>query len=110
MNVTTVSLEFAKRIADAAPWLDRCAETVQPRVRSVLVSLLSTLTGSQAIRNADDVALALGIASSMPASATGTSDWRDLIGEQRRIANADLTSDAVKVGQVDMVTCGSTPA
>ena len=38
MNVTTVSLEFAKRLADTAPWLDRCAETVQPRVRSALVS------------------------------------------------------------------------
>src|SRR2546421_7360711 len=31
-----VSLQFAKRVADAAPGLDRVAERMQPRVRSAL--------------------------------------------------------------------------
>jgi hypothetical protein len=44
MNVTTVSLEFAKRLADASPWLDRCAETVQPRVRLSAVGLARSRT------------------------------------------------------------------
>jgi hypothetical protein len=33
-----VSLRFAKRVASAAPGLDRFAERVQPRVRNALVS------------------------------------------------------------------------
>jgi nitrite reductase/ring-hydroxylating ferredoxin subunit/uncharacterized membrane protein len=121
--VGAVSLQFAKRVANAAPGLDRFAQRVQPRVRSALVSrpwlhdaldgtwlgvplhpvltdvpvgawtaafgldAVSAVTGSRAVRDAADGALAVGIAGAVPAAATGTSDWRDLIGEERRIAN-----------------------
>jgi nitrite reductase/ring-hydroxylating ferredoxin subunit/uncharacterized membrane protein len=48
---------------------------------------VSVLAGSRALGDAADRALAVGIAGAVPAAATGTSDWRDLIGEERRIAN-----------------------
>jgi nitrite reductase/ring-hydroxylating ferredoxin subunit/uncharacterized membrane protein len=48
---------------------------------------VSVLTGSRAVGNAADGALAMGIAGAVPAAVTGTSDWRDLVGEERRIAN-----------------------
>jgi nitrite reductase/ring-hydroxylating ferredoxin subunit/uncharacterized membrane protein len=125
-----VSLQLANRVADAAPWLDRWAERVQPRVRSMLVSRswlhdgldgtwlgaplhpaltdvpigawtaafgldsISMLTSSRAVRDAADGALAFGIAGAVPAAATGTSDWRDLIGEERRIANVHALLNA----------------
>ena len=137
-----MSLPLAKRVANAAPWLDRWAERVQPRVRSVVVSRrwlhdgldgtwlgaplhpvltdvpmgawttafgldsISMLTSSRAVRDAADGALAFGIAGAVPAAATGASDWRDLIGEERRIANvhallnvAALTLNLVSVLQ-----------
>ena len=46
----------------------------------------ATVTGSEAADQAADGALAIGIAGALPAAATGTADWRDLIGEERRIA------------------------
>jgi nitrite reductase/ring-hydroxylating ferredoxin subunit len=50
------------------------------------LDLVATLTGSEAADQAADGALAVGIAGALPAAATGTADWRDLIGEERRIA------------------------
>ena len=48
---------------------------------------VSVLTRSRAARDAADGALAVGIAGAVPAAVTGTADWRDLTGEERRIAN-----------------------
>jgi nitrite reductase/ring-hydroxylating ferredoxin subunit/uncharacterized membrane protein len=48
---------------------------------------VSALGGSRAVANAADWALAVGIVGALPAAVTGTSDWRDLTGEERRIAN-----------------------
>jgi nitrite reductase/ring-hydroxylating ferredoxin subunit/uncharacterized membrane protein len=50
------------------------------------LDLVATLTGSEAADQAADGALAVGIAGALPAAATGTADFRDLIGEERRIA------------------------
>jgi nitrite reductase/ring-hydroxylating ferredoxin subunit/uncharacterized membrane protein len=50
------------------------------------LDLVGAVTGSEAANNAADGALAVGIAGALPAAATGTADWRDLIGEERRIA------------------------
>jgi nitrite reductase/ring-hydroxylating ferredoxin subunit/uncharacterized membrane protein len=50
------------------------------------LDLVATVTGSEAADQAADAALAVGIAGALPAAATGTADWRDLIGEERRIA------------------------
>jgi len=48
---------------------------------------ISALTGSPAARTAADGALAVGVAGAVPTALTGTSDWRDLTGESRRIAS-----------------------
>ena len=50
------------------------------------LDVVAGLTGSDAADTAADGALAVGIAAALPAAATGTADWRDLIGEERRIA------------------------
>lgn len=50
------------------------------------LDLVGVLTGSETADKAADGALAVGIAGSLPAAVTGTADWRDLIGEERRIA------------------------
>jgi nitrite reductase/ring-hydroxylating ferredoxin subunit/uncharacterized membrane protein len=50
------------------------------------LDLVGALTGAAAADQAADGALAVGIAGALPAAATGTADWRDLIGEERRIA------------------------
>ena len=50
------------------------------------LDLVATVTGSKAAQNAADGALAVGVAGALPAAATGAADWRDLIGEERRIA------------------------
>ena len=129
-----MSLQLAKRVSNAVPWLDRWAAQVQPRVRSVLVSRkwlhdgldgtwlgaplhpaltdvpvgawtaafgldsISLLTSSPAVRDAADGALAIGIAGAVPAAVTGASDWRDLIGEERRIANVHALLNVVGLG------------
>ena len=51
-----------------------------------VLDLVATATGSEAVDTAADGALAVGIAGALPAAVTGTADWRDLIGEERRIA------------------------
>ncbi|MGH2944221.1 MAG: Rieske 2Fe-2S domain-containing protein [Solirubrobacteraceae bacterium] len=51
-----------------------------------VLDVVAALTGSETADNAADGALAVGIAGALPAAATGTADWRDLIGEERRIA------------------------
>jgi nitrite reductase/ring-hydroxylating ferredoxin subunit/uncharacterized membrane protein len=51
-----------------------------------VLELVAALTGSETAEKAADGALAVGIAGALPAAATGTADWRDLIGEERRIA------------------------
>jgi nitrite reductase/ring-hydroxylating ferredoxin subunit len=50
------------------------------------LDLVAAATGSETADKAADGALAVGIAGALPAAATGTADWRDLIGEERRIA------------------------
>jgi len=50
------------------------------------LDVVSIATRSQAADSAADGALAVGIAGALPAAATGTADWRDLSGEERRIA------------------------
>ncbi len=50
------------------------------------LDLVGTVRGSENADTAADGALAVGIAGALPAAATGTADWRDLIGEERRIA------------------------
>jgi uncharacterized membrane protein len=50
------------------------------------LDLVAALTGSETAEKAADGALAVGVAGALPAAATGTADWRDLIGEERRIA------------------------
>lgn len=50
------------------------------------LDLVAGVTGSDTAENGADAALAVGIAGALPAAATGTADWRDLIGEERRIA------------------------
>jgi len=51
-----------------------------------ILDLVATVTGSETADKAAGGALAVGIAGSLPAAMTGTADWRDLIGEERRIA------------------------
>jgi nitrite reductase/ring-hydroxylating ferredoxin subunit/uncharacterized membrane protein len=53
---------------------------------AVTLDLVGAITGSETANKAADGALAVGIAGALPAAATGTADWRDLIGEERRIA------------------------
>lgn len=50
------------------------------------LDLVGVLTRSDTADKAADGALAVGIAGTLPAAVTGTADWRDLIGEERRIA------------------------
>jgi nitrite reductase/ring-hydroxylating ferredoxin subunit/uncharacterized membrane protein len=50
------------------------------------LDLVGVLTRSDTADKAADGALAVGIAGALPAAVTGTADWRDLIGEERRIA------------------------
>ncbi len=50
------------------------------------LDVVAVVTGSETADKAADGALAVGIAGALPAAVTGTADWRDLIGEQRRIA------------------------
>ena len=51
-----------------------------------VLDLVAAVTGSETAEKAADGALAVGVAGALPAAATGTADWRDLIGEERRIA------------------------
>ncbi|MDQ3677622.1 MAG: Rieske (2Fe-2S) protein [Actinomycetota bacterium] len=51
-----------------------------------MLDAVAALTGSDTARAAADGALAIGVAGALPAAATGASDWRDLIGESRRVA------------------------
>jgi nitrite reductase/ring-hydroxylating ferredoxin subunit/uncharacterized membrane protein len=50
------------------------------------LDLVAAITGSETADKAADGALAVGIAGALPAAATGSADWRDLIGDERRIA------------------------
>ena len=59
---------------------------------------ISILTGSRGIGDAADGALAIGIAGAVPAAVTGTSDWRDLVGEERRIANVHALLNIAGLG------------
>lgn len=53
-----------------------------------VLDLVASVTGSESADRAADGALAVGIAGALPAAVTGAADWRDLIGEERRIATA----------------------
>ena len=60
-----------------------------------VLDLVATATGSEAADTAADGALAVGIAGALPAAATGAGDWRDLIGEERRIATVHALLNVV---------------
>lgn len=53
---------------------------------ALCLDLVAGITGSDTAEKAADGALAVGVAGALPAAATGTADWRDLIGDERRIA------------------------
>ena len=53
---------------------------------AVLFDAAETLTGSSSMARAADASLAVGVLGALPAATTGATDWRDLGGEQRRIA------------------------
>jgi nitrite reductase/ring-hydroxylating ferredoxin subunit len=59
---------------------------------------VAALTGSEQAGRAADGALAFGIASAVPAAVTGTSDYRDLWGEERRIATVHGLLNVVGLG------------
>lgn len=52
---------------------------------AALLDSADIATGSLVARHGADAALAVGIAGSLPAAATGASDWRALLGEDRRL-------------------------
>jgi nitrite reductase/ring-hydroxylating ferredoxin subunit/uncharacterized membrane protein len=52
---------------------------------SMLLDAADLASGSVVARHGADAALAVGIAGSLPAAATGASDWRALLGEDRRL-------------------------
>jgi uncharacterized membrane protein len=62
---------------------------------ALVPDLVATATGSEAAHNAADGALAVGIAGALPAAVTGVADWRDLIGEERRIATVHALLNVV---------------
>ena len=78
------------------------------------LDLAAALTGSQAADQAADDALAVGVAAALPAAATGTADWRDLIGEERRIATVhallNVTGLALNVSSLAQRARGNRPA
>jgi len=51
-----------------------------------VLDVVDVATGVDGAGTAADGALAVGLAGALPAALTGASDWRDLTGEQRRIA------------------------
>ncbi|MEV4729657.1 Rieske 2Fe-2S domain-containing protein [Saccharopolyspora sp. NPDC049426] len=55
---------------------------------ALILDAAESLTGSQRCGEAADGALAVGVLATLPAALTGTSDWRDLMGETRRVASA----------------------
>ena len=65
---------------------------------ALALDLVGALTGSEAADNAADGALAVGIAGAVPAAVTGGADWRDLIGEERRIATVHALLNVVGLG------------
>jgi nitrite reductase/ring-hydroxylating ferredoxin subunit/uncharacterized membrane protein len=62
---------------------------------ALVLDAVATVTGSEAADVAADGALAVGIAGALPAAVTGTADWRDLIGEERRIATVHALMNVV---------------
>lgn len=54
---------------------------------ALVLDCAGAVTGSRRLASAADKALALGVAFTLPAAATGTADWRDLMGETRRVAS-----------------------
>ncbi|MDX6593100.1 MAG: hypothetical protein QOJ13_2296 [Gaiellales bacterium] len=52
---------------------------------AVLLDAADAASGSPVARHGADAALVVGIAGSLPAAATGASDWRTLLGEDRRL-------------------------
>ena len=65
---------------------------------ALVLDLVGTATGSEAADGAADGALAVGIAGALPAAVTGAADWRDLIGEERRIATVHALLNVVGLG------------
>jgi nitrite reductase/ring-hydroxylating ferredoxin subunit len=66
---------------------------------------VSTATNAEGVKGAADAALAVGVASALPTAMTGASDWRVLVGEQRRIAllHGLLNSTALTLNVASLV-------
>src|ERR671911_17101 len=66
---------------------------------------LDAATGSRAMRNAADAALAVGIAGGLAAAVVGLSDWRDLRGGSRRmgVAHALLNAAGLNLSITSLV-------
>src|SRR5215217_3579462 len=70
---------------------------------------LDAATGSKAIRNAADAALAMGIAGGLAAAVVGLSDWRYLRGGSRRmgVAHALLNGAGLDLSVTSLVWLGA---
>ncbi len=55
---------------------------------ALILDVAESVSGSQRCGVAADGALSVGVLATLPAALTGTSDWRDLLGESRRVASA----------------------
>lgn len=55
---------------------------------ALVLDVAESLSGSRRCGVAADGALSVGVLATLPAALTGTSDWRDLKGESRRVASA----------------------
>lgn len=55
---------------------------------ALILDSAESLSGDERCRVAADYALSVGVLATLPAAVTGASDWRDLLGETRRVASA----------------------
>lgn len=67
-------------------------------VAAFALDAVGELTDSPAIARAADAALLVGVVGALPTAATGAGDWRDLTGEQRRIATLHAVLNTVGLG------------
>jgi nitrite reductase/ring-hydroxylating ferredoxin subunit/uncharacterized membrane protein len=70
---------------------------------------VSAATKAESVTAAADGALVVGVASALPTATTGASDWRVLVGEQRRIAllHGMLNGSALTLNVASLVCRGT---
>ncbi|TWF95411.1 Rieske 2Fe-2S domain-containing protein [Saccharopolyspora dendranthemae] len=61
---------------------------------ALILDVAGSVSGSQRCGVAADGALSVAVLATLPAALTGTSDWRDLKGEPRRVASAHALLNA----------------